>query len=247
MDRAESMPDEASAGGKIQHIAVIMDGNGRWARERGLPRNAGHRAGAERVRDIVRASLDAGVKYLTLYTFSKENWKRPRSEVSGIMGLAELFFRKFFRELRNDGVYFTHLGDRQGLPESVLRVIDNIEADNAPEKKLHLNLAFNYSGRAEIVRAARSLCAAAAAGELEPEDINEESLSTRLFTAGMPDPDLLIRTGGEMRISNFLIWQVAYTELWVTDVLWPDFTREHLLKAIEDFLRRERRFGGVKK
>jgi undecaprenyl diphosphate synthase len=222
-----------------------MDGNGRWARQQGLPRTEGHREGARRVKEVARTCLELGVQYLTIYAFSKENWKRPRTEVSAIMKLTEYFYRREFGELRDEGVYFVHLGDRMGLPKSVIRVLDNIEKNNSDEKRLILNIAFNYSGRSEIVRAARMLAEMAGRGELKPEEITEELFSRYLFTADMPDPDLFIRTAGELRVSNYLLWQIAYTEIWVTDILWPDFTGAVLRDAVRDYQNRERRFGGV--
>jgi undecaprenyl diphosphate synthase len=201
--------------------------------------------GAERVREIVDACLDRGIEYLTMYAFSKENWKRSKEEVGAIMGLADVFFRRFFRDLRDRGVHFIHLGDREGLPPSVIRIIGEMERDNAETGKLNLCIAFNYSGRSEIVRAVRRLGECVQRGEMSVDEIDEGTIGRHLDTAGIPDPDLLIRTGGEMRISNFLIWQIAYTEIWVTDVLWPDFGREHFARALDSFARRQRRFGAA--
>lgn len=228
-----------------RHVAIIMDGNGRWAQQRGIPRTEGHRAGADRVKEIVDTCLELGVEYLTVFAFSKENWRRPRGEVNGIMKLAEFFFMRFFEELRRKGVYFFHLGDRTGLSKSIIGIIEAMEKNNADERRLNLSIAFNYSGRAEITTAFRKLGELVAHGVLNPRDITEEHIRDTLYTSEIPDPDLLIRTGGEMRVSNFLIWQIAYSELWVTDVLWPDFTREIFLKAVGDYNRRERRFGGL--
>jgi len=228
-----------------RHVAIIMDGNGRWAESRGLTRTEGHRAGAERVKEIVYKCLELGVQYLTIYTFSKENWKRSKTEISGIMKLSGFFFRSSFRTMRKDGVFFVHLGDKSGLPRSVTKVIHNIEKNNAEEPKLHLCIAFNYSGRAEIALAFRKLSEKVGRGELKPEEIDEELISQSLYTKEIPDPDLLIRTGGEMRVSNFLLWQIAYSEFWVTGVLWPDFTGELFEKALSEYTKRERRFGGV--
>jgi undecaprenyl diphosphate synthase len=228
-----------------RHVAVIMDGNGRWAAQRGLPRTEGHRVGAARVKDIAHACLDLKIEYLTVYAFSKENWKRPKREVSSIMRLTEVFFRREFNKLRNKGVYFVHVGDRTGLPGYVTRVLDHIDARNTEDKKLSLNIAFNYSGRNEITEACRKLCSLVKEGEIDPSSISEKDIQRFLYTADMPDPDLLIRTGGEFRVSNFLLWQIAYTELWVTDVLWPDFSAEIFKAAIKDYTQRERRFGRV--
>jgi undecaprenyl diphosphate synthase len=237
--------DETRAPGVPRHVAIIMDGNGRWARQRGLSRTEGHRAGAERVKEIVDACLETGVEYLTLYAFSKENWTRPDREVSGIMQLSRVFFRRFFRELRNRGVYFVHLGEREGLPRFVVRIIEEMERENIQEGKLHLCIAFNYSGRSEIARAAGSICSDALQGRVDPAAVDEALVGRYLYTAAIPDPDLLIRTGGEMRVSNFLLWQIAYTELWVTGTLWPDFRHEVFLRVLEEYAGRERRFGGV--
>jgi len=227
------------------HVAIIMDGNGRWAKKRGLPRIEGHRIGINRVKEIINICLDVGVKYLTVYAFSKENWKRPKDEVSGIMNIAEIFFNKEFRNLKEKGVYFVHLGDKEGLPENIIRIIENIKKNNTEEKKLNFNIAFNYSGRNEIIRALKRISENILNGSLNHADITEDLISDYLYTKGIPDPDLLIRTANEMRVSNFLLWQIAYTELWVTDILWPDFTKDIFLKAIGDYQKRERRFGAV--
>lgn len=197
------------------------------------------------MKEIARTCMDIGVSYLTIYAFSKENWKRPRAEINTIMKLTDFFYRREFRELRNEGVYFVHLGDRRGLPRSVEKVLDSIERDNTEKRSLVLSIAFNYSGRSEIVRAARLVAEEAARGEVRPQDITEEYVGRHLYTSDIPDVDLFIRTGGEMRVSNFLLWQIAYAEIWVTDTLWPDFTGEVLKRAIDDFGKRERRFGGV--
>jgi len=228
-----------------QHIAIIMDGNGRWARLKGLSRVEGHRVGAERVREVVEKCLELGIKYLTIYAFSKENWKRPQKEVSSIMKLSEVFFRKDFLRLVKKGVYFVHIGDRTGLPDFVNKIIDTMQQKNAKERKLYLNIAFNYSGRSELVKAVKDLGKRVQRGEIDPLKITEADIGNSLYTVGMPDPDLLIRTGGEMRVSNFLLWQIAYTELWVTDVLWPDFGAQRFQQAIEEYMLRERRFGDV--
>lgn len=228
-----------------QHVAIIMDGNGRWAKMKGIPRIEGHRVGAGRVREIVEKCLEIGIKYLSIYAFSKENWKRPQKEVSGIMKLTENFFNREFRRLRNKGVYFVHLGDRRGLPNFVTGIIDNMEKNNAEERKMYLNIAFNYSGRSELVEAFRRLGKLVQAGKINPESITEMDIDQSLYTSGMPDPDLLIRTGGEIRVSNFLLWQIAYTELWVTDVLWPDFSAQLFQNAIDDYMKRKRRFGKI--
>jgi undecaprenyl diphosphate synthase len=234
------------AGAIPRHVAIIMDGNGRWAEGRGLSRSEGHRAGAERVEEIVYTCLARGIRYLTIYAFSKENWKRPVYEVNGIMRLAQIFFRRSFNKLKKEGVFFVHVGDREGLPVSVLRIIEDMERNNAKKRDLHLCIAFNYSGRSEIARACRLLGELIQKGEMQPSDIDERMVADTLFTAGIPDPDLLIRTGGELRVSNFLLWQIAYTELWVTDVLWPDFSVDVFDRALSEYGKRERRFGAVK-
>lgn len=228
-----------------RHVAIIMDGNGRWAKAKGLPRTEGHRVGAGRVREIVYACLELGIRYLTIYAFSKENWKRPTREVSAIMRLARFFYKRFFDELKREGVYFVQLGDREGLSPSILKVIRTMEENNAEERRLFLNIAFNYSGRSEITRAIRTIASLAAKGELSPGDITEDLVGRNMYTGEIPDPDLLIRTGGEHRVSNFLLWQIAYTEVWVTDTLWPDFNKQTLLQAIDEYKKRERRFGGL--
>jgi undecaprenyl diphosphate synthase len=228
-----------------RHIAIIMDGNGRWAKQNGYPRTQGHKAGAGRVREIVEKCLELGVEYLTVYAFSKENWKRPRGEVNAILRLSQLFFKKEFGPLKEKGVFFVHLGEKEGLPRYVVRIIENMVRNNTRDRKLQLNIALNYGSRSEITSACRSLMERAARGQLEPSALTEETLGAALYTAGIPDPDLLIRTGGEVRVSNFLLWQIAYTELYISDMLWPDFTAVHLLGAIEEYSKRSRRFGGL--
>ncbi|HEX7240860.1 MAG TPA: isoprenyl transferase [Longimicrobiaceae bacterium] len=228
-----------------RHVAIIMDGNGRWARERGRPREFGHRAGMTSVREAVEGATDAGVEVLTLFAFSQENWHRPRGEVSALMTLLELYVRREQRELREKGVEVHAIGDLERLGPRTRRALEGIVEHTRGGPRLRLNLAVSYGSRSEIVRAARILAERVRAGELSPEEIDEEAISAELYTAGDPDPDLLIRTSGEHRISNFMLWQLAYTELHITPVLWPDFNREHLFQAIRDFQRRERRFGRV--
>jgi undecaprenyl diphosphate synthase len=227
------------------HIAIIMDGNGRWARGRALPRPLGHHAGMRAVREVIQGSLDAGVGVLTLFAFSQENWQRPPGEIDALMSLLEEYIAKEADELRGQGVAVRILGDIDRLTGGARRAVDRIVADTAGGTALALNLCISYSSRAEIARAARLLAEEAAAGRLDPASIDEEALARQLYTAPWPDPDLLIRTSGEMRISNFLLWQLAYAELFVTPVLWPDFTRRHLFEAILEFQRRDRRFGRV--
>lgn len=227
------------------HVAIIMDGNGRWATARGLPRIAGHKRGAEAVRETVRAAGELGISYLTLFGFSSENWKRPAAEVQDLMGLLRLYLRSEIAELNRNGVRFRVVGDRSRLAADTNVLIDEAEATTASNAGLTLTLALSYGGRQDIVQAARRLAVEAAAGRLDPAAIDEELFAQYLFTADIPDPDLLIRTSGEMRISNFLLWQCAYAELAFLDVLWPDFTKDHLERALNDFQGRERRWGGI--
>ncbi|NPV52268.1 MAG: isoprenyl transferase [Firmicutes bacterium] len=226
------------------HIAIIMDGNGRWARERGLPRIAGHKAGVDKVREIVSACGELGVRFLTLYAFSTENWRRPPDEVSGLMSLFRETLEQEMLSLVEKNVRLRVIGRRDGLPLPLRNLIANVEEKTRASGGLQLNLAVNYGGRAEILDAVRSICEGVLAGDIDLPSIDEQLISDHLYTAGLPDPDLLIRTSGEMRLSNFLLWQVAYTELWTTPTLWPDFTREELYRAIHDYQGRERRFGG---
>ncbi|MBT8335066.1 MAG: di-trans,poly-cis-decaprenylcistransferase [Gemmatimonadetes bacterium] len=228
-----------------RHVAVIMDGNGRWAVQRGLPRHAGHRQGMNAVREAVEGARQAGLKILTLFAFSTENWHRPSNEIGALMGLLRLYAEKEKRELRRQGVEVQVLGELHRLDQGTRNAVDAIVEGTRGGDKLRLNLMISYSGREELLRAVRMIARDAAAGRLDPESIDETALEQRLFTAGMPDPDLLIRTSGELRISNFLLWQLAYTEMHVSPVLWPDFTREHLFEAVLDYQGRERRFGRV--
>ena len=234
-----------SHGSVPAHIAVIMDGNGRWAKGRALPRPLGHHAGMTAVREVVEGSLAAGVGVLTLFAFSQENWQRPPREIDALMSLLEEYIAKEADELRGRSVAVRILGDIDRLTGGARRAVDRIVADTAGGTALALNLCISYSSRAEIARAARLLAEEVAAGRLDPAAVDEEALARHLYTAPWPDPDLLIRTSGEMRISNFLLWQLAYAELYVTPVLWPDFTRRHLFEAILEFQRRDRRFGRV--
>ncbi len=223
-----------------------MDGNGRWARKRLLNRINGHKKGIEVVRDIVTCCRELGVTYLTLYTFSRENWQRPVEEVSFLMKLLERHLKKDEDLFLKNRIRFRAIGNIRDLPAGVVEAIEDLEAKTASFTDMHLQLALSYSGREEIVQAARRLAARVEQGALSASDITEEAFGSELYTAGIPDPDLLIRTSGECRISNFLLWQLAYTEIHITDVLWPDFTRAHLAEAIADYHRRERRFGLVK-
>jgi undecaprenyl diphosphate synthase len=227
------------------HIAIIMDGNGRWAKGRSLPRPLGHHAGMRAVREVVEACLKADVGVLTLFAFSQENWQRPALEIEALMSLLEEYISREADNLREKGVTVNILGDLERLAPPARRAIDRVVQETAAGTELALNLCISYSSRAELARAARILAEDVAAGRLDPSEIDEEALGRRLYTAPWPDPDLLIRTSGEMRISNFLLWQLAYAELYVTPVLWPDFTRRHLFEAILEFQRRDRRFGRV--
>jgi len=228
-----------------RHVAVIMDGNGRWARERGRPREFGHRAGMRAVREAVEAAGDAGVEVLTLFAFSQENWHRPQGEVAALMTLLELYVRKERRELKEKGVEVHAIGQLHLLGPRTRAAIESIVEHTRGGPKLKLNLAISYGSRAEIVHAARRLAERVREGTLMPGEIDEELFAEHLYTPGDPDPDLLIRTSGEMRISNFMLWQLAYTELHVSPVLWPDFTREHFFAALLEYQQRERRFGRV--
>ena len=225
------------------HIAVIMDGNGRWAESRGLPRIAGHKRGAEAVRRTLKAAAQLGVSYLTLFGFSSENWNRPEGEVGELMGLLRLYLQSEIDALNDNGVRLRVIGNRSRFEPEIVSLIDRAEADTAGNSRITLVLALSYGGRQEIVQAARHLARQAAAGAVDPDEIDEATFAGFLETAGIPDPDLLIRTSGEQRISNFLLWQLAYTELVFTDVLWPDFCETELAAAIDTFNRRERRYG----
>jgi undecaprenyl diphosphate synthase len=228
-----------------RHVAVIMDGNGRWARQRGLPRHAGHKEGMKSVRETVEGSLEVGVEILTLFAFSTQNWQRPASEISALMALLRIYAEKEKRELVRQGVEVHVLGELSRLDSSARRAVDTIVGGTAGGQNLRLNLMISYSGRDEILQACRVLAERASEGVLDPGEIDEDLFADTLFTRGVPDPDLLIRTSGEYRVSNFLLWQLAYTELYITPVLWPDFNREHLYAAVHDYQRRERRFGRV--
>lgn len=228
------------------HVAIIMDGNGRWASRRGLPRIAGHRAGVNAVRECVEACAQLGVRALTLYAFSVENWKRPRSEVDTLWRLLRFYLRREQPELNRNGIVLRVIGRTEALPVRVRDEIAFAEASTRENGGMRLNLAINYGGRAEIVDAVNAaLTDARLAGSLGQIQFDEELISTKLYTADLPDPDLLIRTSGEMRISNFLLWQIAYAELYVTDTLWPDFDRMELVRAVSEFQGRNRRFGGL--
>ncbi|MES2464235.1 MAG: isoprenyl transferase [Armatimonadota bacterium] len=228
-----------------EHVAIIMDGNGRWAQERNMPRLWGHSQGYKALHQIVHDAPDLGVKYLTLYAFSSENWRRPKLEIDGLMRLIEAAVRNELNELHANNVRIRFTGRIHELPASLQREMRRDEEITAGNTRLTLNLCVNYGGRMELVDAARSLVAQAQRGEIGPEDVTPERFAQGLYTSDMPDPDLLIRTAGEMRISNYLLWQIAYSEIYVTQTLWPDFRTKHLIDALIDYQSRVRKFGGV--
>lgn len=228
-----------------EHVAIIMDGNGRWAQARGKPRLFGHHAGARRVREIVEACPDLGVKYLTIFAFSTENWKRTQSEVSGLMKLFKRYLMSETRELVEAGVRVRFIGDRMKLDETLVALMDELELLTCDNDLVHLTVALNYGGRDEVARATKRLSREVAAGNIDPESVDAETLARFLDTYVLPDPDLVIRTSGEARISNFLLWQSAYSEYEFVDTLWPDFTRDEFARVIGNFTHRERRYGAV--
>jgi undecaprenyl diphosphate synthase len=225
------------------HVAIIMDGNGRWAKSRGLPRAAGHRKGAEAVRQAITGAIELGVPYLTLFSFSSENWQRPAREVQDLMGLLRRHLRSEIAQMREEGIRLRVIGQRERLPADIGRLIEDAEHQTRQNTRLTVIMAISYGGRQEIVSGARRLAEEAAAGTLDPSRIDESLFQERLSTAGIPDPDLLIRTSGEQRISNFLLWQLAYSELVFVDELWPDFSKDDLAAAIREYQRRDRRYG----
>lgn len=231
------------SGGIPTHIAIIMDGNGRWAKRRGLPRVAGHREGVKSVRDVVEACAQLGVKYLTLFAFSTENWRRPKEEIDTLMKLLIKTLRSETEKLHKNDIKLMAIGDIDSLPKEVRQELKEAMEKTKNNKRMVLNLALSYSGRWEIIEAVKEIARDVKKGKVKIEEIDDKLFSNYLKTAGIPDPDLLIRTSGELRISNFLLWQIAYTELYITDCLWPDFRRKHLYEAIRDYQRRERRFG----
>lgn len=247
MSLADELQAQVVANGNIPaHIAIIMDGNGRWARARGLERTSGHEEGVKAVKKIVRAAGNIDLKYLTLYTFSTENWKRPKHEVSAIMRLLARTTRNELNELLENNVKLITTGDIDGLSPARRDILKDAMKRTSKNTGLTLNLALNYSGRYEIMQAVQQIAADVEADKLNTSELNEQKFTSYLQTNGLPDPDLLIRTSGELRISNFLLWQMAYTEIYVTDVLWPDFAEEDFFKAIIDYQHRDRRFGKVK-
>ena len=233
------------AGTPPKHVAIIMDGNGRWARKHFMPRPLGHRSGMKAVREVVHGAIEAGVEHLSLFAFSQENWQRPSTEVSALMALLEEYIAKEVAELSERGVRVRILGERERLTDGARHAVELVERTTAHNGTLHLNIFISYGSRTELVRATQSLARDVADGRILPEQIDEDAISGRLMTAGMPDPDLLIRTSGEQRVSNFLLWQLAYTEFHISGVLWPDFGRRDLFAAILDYKRRERRYGKV--
>jgi undecaprenyl diphosphate synthase len=228
------------------HIAIIMDGNGRWAKERNLPRTIGHKAGIETIRDIVRECSKLGVKYLTLYAFSTENWRRPVDEVNTLMKLLVEYLRGEFEELHSNNVIINSIGDVSKLPQLCQKELREAYEKTKNNKGLILNLALNYGGRDDITNAFKKMYKDIKFGRLKEDDISEQVISRYLYTAGIPDPDIIIRPSGEQRLSNFLLWQCAYSEFWTSNIKWPDFRKEHLHQAISDYQKRDRRFGGVK-
>lgn len=229
-----------------EHIGIIMDGNGRWAKAKGYPRTVGHKAGVETIRRILKEAQRLGVKYITLYAFSTENWKRPKEEVGALMKLLVQYFRLELNELHENGVVVNTIGDISKLPKECIEEIKKAKEKTKNNTGIVMNLALNYGGRDEIVRAVKLLAKDVAEGKISPEEIDEKSVEKYLYTAGMPDPDMIIRPSGEQRLSNFLLWQCAYSEFWYSDINWPDFTEKDLRRAIFDFQNRDRRFGGIK-
>lgn len=228
-----------------RHVAIIMDGNGRWAKARGLPRALGHKEGVEALRRAVEASRELGLTHLSVYAFSTENWNRPPAEIDALFDLLRMFVRRDLARLHRDGVRICIIGSREGLSEDILDLIDEAVDKTKDNTRLTLNIAFNYGGRGEIVAATQEIARRIEAGQLKAADVNEALIARLMWTADSPDPDLLIRTSGELRLSNFLLWSGAYAELMFLDLWWPDFTRESLEKAIDAFRRRDRRFGGL--
>ena len=240
------MVEAKSEVGKVpRHVAIIMDGNGRWARQHKLPRLSGHEAGRTSVKKVVQAAIAHGVRYLTLYAFSVENWQRPREEVQGLMGLLRLVLREELAEMGKEGVRLRAIGRLQDLPEAVREELHSAMEKTKANTRLDLILALSYGSRVEITEAAKAIAREVKSDQLDAEKISEETISRHLYTRELPDPDLLIRTSGEMRISNFMLWQISYAEIHVTPVLWPDFGKEEFAAALADFARRERRFGGI--
>jgi undecaprenyl diphosphate synthase len=244
-DKQLARPVGAARPSPPVHVAIIMDGNGRWAKARMLPRTEGHRQGIEAARRTIQAAADLGIGYITLYGFSSENWKRPTAEVNYLMGLLRYYLRNETAQLHQNGVRVRVIGDREKLDPDLVALIDKVEGDTAGNTRLQLIVALSYGSRSEIAAAARRIAEQVRAGVLAPEAISEDVFADHLATAGIPDPDLVVRTSGEQRLSNFLLWQSAYAELVFTDVLWPDFTKADLEEAVREFHRRERRYGAA--
>jgi len=242
---SSSNSDVATLRQPPRHVAIIMDGNGRWAKARGLPRALGHKEGVEALRRAVEASRDLGLSHLSVYAFSTENWNRPQQEIDALFDLLRVFVRRDLARLHKDGVRIRIIGSREGLNDDILSLIDEAVEKTKDNTRLTLNIAFNYGGRGEIVAAMRDIARKVEAGSLKSEQIDEAMVSRMVWTAESPDPDMVIRTSGELRLSNFLLWSGAYAELMFMDVLWPDFTKESLAKAIDAYRRRDRRFGGL--
>lgn len=230
-----------------EHIAIIMDGNGRWAKKKAMNRIKGHEEGTESVRVIVRTSRNIGIKWLTLYAFSEENWKRPKREINALMGILKRFLKSELAEMLENGIIFQTIGNTDKLPEDVQKLLNYTIEKTSKNNNMVLSLALSYGSRQEIIRAVKKIGEDIESGKLNAKDISEEIIKNSLYTSGIPDPDLLIRTSGEYRVSNFLLWQIAYTEIYVTPTLWPDFREEEFFHAIKDFQNRERRFGAIEK
>lgn len=242
---AKESKDDIDINNMPEHIAIIMDGNGRWAKKRGIPRNIGHREGANNLKRIVSCCAKLGIKYLTVYAFSTENWKRPKEEVEGLMNLLKEFLSRAEKELGKENVRINIIGDITSLPLNIQNEIIKVEKSTQKNTKIVLNIALNYGSRIEMVNAVKEICNQVMKKEIKEEEISEELISKYLYTKNIPDPDLIIRTSGEQRISNFLLWQAAYSEFWFDKVLWPDFNEKHLIKAISNFQNRQRRYGGI--
>jgi undecaprenyl diphosphate synthase len=230
-----------------QHVAIIMDGNGRWAKRRSINRVRGHQQGANKVREIVRTNRELGIPWLTLYAFSEENWKRPQKEVGALMKLLKRFLKGELEEMQQNGIRLQSIGRIQKLPKDTRDVLLDVINQTAANKDMVLTLALSYGGRQEILDATRKIAGNLERGRIRADEISEQMISDSLYSKGMPDPELLIRTSGEYRVSNFLLWQIAYTEIYITQILWPDFGKDEYLEALQDFQRRERRFGGTEK
>lgn len=243
--RSHQKADAAKSDNIPAHVAIIMDGNGRWAKERGMPRVAGHREGMKTINRIVEKAHLMGIKYITLYAFSTENWKRPKSEVEFLMRMPEKFITKELPALMKNNVKVQMMGSTDLLPAHTMKAVKKAIDDTADNTGIVMNIAMNYGGRDELVRAVKALGEEVENGSIRAEDIEEKDIHSKLFSSDLPDPDLLIRTSGEIRLSNFMLWQLAYSEFWFTDVLWPDFNGEHLEEAIKVFQERKRRYGGV--